>query len=47
MAVRGQIESPAASRQCHEKGPRMHEVGSNDSIQSSREGEVKYPEVST
>jgi hypothetical protein len=47
MAVRGQIESPAASWHCHEKGPGMREVRSNDSIPSSRESKVKYPEAST
>ena len=46
MAVRGQTESPAASMHCHEKGPGMREERSNDSITSSREREVKYPECS-
>ena len=47
MAVRGQIESPAPSWHCHEKGPGMREVRSNDSIPSSRESKVNYPEAST
>ena len=47
MAVIGQTEPPAASWHCHEKGPGIREVRSNDSVPSSGESEVRYPEAST